>query len=255
MSYGLQSFNTWGYTQIDSVTENFEVIQTGTSVTGQAYVTLPNTLPSDIMVFARPALAGRTAGAKAMSGYIYDQVIGGSRVLRAYMGSAVYDPNQYDPNDIYNACDYAVVRRAGLFTPPTATYGLNIFTPTNVLAYSTDLAQFRGVVARQVNITDTGSSFEGGQFNAAWYNGNITEAYALLGPYDTYYYEIQSIYIGDGGFGTYYFELYNIRKALFDYPNSNFGTIPVNFMGPIEGGTAASQTSTGIKTEIMGFII
>lgn len=255
MSYGLQSFNTWGYTQIDSVTENFEVIQTGTSVTGEAYVTLPNTLPSDIMVFARPALSGRTAGAKAVSGYLYDQIIGGTRVLRAYMGSAPYDPGVYDPSNIYNSCDYAVVRRAGLFTPPVSTYGLNIFTPTNVLAYSSDLAQFRGVVARQVNITDTGSSFEGGQFNPAWYNGSITEAYALLGPYDTYYYSLESIQIGDGGLGTYYFELYNIRKALFDYPNSNFGTVGVNFAGEVAGGTDVSQTSTGIKTEMMGFII
>ena len=54
MSYGIQSVNASGFTQIDENSEVFQVIQTGTKAANVQYVTLPNTLPTDCLVFARP---------------------------------------------------------------------------------------------------------------------------------------------------------------------------------------------------------
>ena len=84
MSYGITSINSSGFTQIDENSESFLVIQTGTKPVNQAYVTLSNTLPDDILVFGRPS-GGGTSGVKYLGGYVSDFTVSGTRHLRIYM--------------------------------------------------------------------------------------------------------------------------------------------------------------------------
>ena len=85
MSYGIQSINSSGFTQIDENSEVFQVIQTGTKPVNVSYVTLPNTLPTDCLVFARPA-GGRTSGLVQLTGYISDFTISGLCAFRVEYG-------------------------------------------------------------------------------------------------------------------------------------------------------------------------
>ena len=259
MTYGIQSINASNYVQIDSLAENFAKVSTGTLAAYQEVIDLSGlNLPTDILVFARPAIASRVAGQKyTVEGRLFDQVISNVRQHKVYMKALQYG-GSYDGYPI--ACEYAIVKRSGLYQPSTSGFGLEVLAENGTtLLYSSNNQQFRVVAARQVIITDTGQEWTGGDFNTSWYIGDITEAYALLGPYDTYYYEIYSLgYIGgsEGGteVGEAFIELSNTRSALFNYPDNKFGTVPRNYYGQVSG-TPVTKTASGIKTEMIGLII
>ena len=233
MTYGITSVNSSGFTQIDETSEVFQVIQTGTKPTGVAYVTLPNTLATDCLVFARPT-GGGTSGVKYLGGYISDFVAGGVRVLRAYM--------------TYNVSyDYAVVQRSSLFTTPTSGYGINIFKSNQDLGFTSEQPMLRAVAASSVNFTTSS-----GAFDVGWYQGgvgSIDAAYVMLGPYIDYQYE-QYQNLGEKFFR------YTHRKAKFDYTNHTLGTIATYSNGDLPRNSSVfTRTNTGQKTEIMGYIV
>ena len=129
MSYAIKSINNSGFTQIDENSEVFQVIQTGTKPVNVSYVTLPNTLPTDCLVFARPQ-GGRTSGTVLLTGHITDFTSGGTRTLRAYMK--------------YNlACDYAVVQRCSEFTAPTSGHGINVYKSNGELGFTSEQPMFK----------------------------------------------------------------------------------------------------------------
>lgn len=233
MTYGITSVNPSGFTQIDETSEVFQVIQTGTKPTGISYVSLPNTLATDCLVFARPT-GGGTTGVKYLGGHISDFVSGGVRVLRANM--------------TYNvACDYAVVQRCSLFTTPTSGYGINIFKSNNDLGFTSEQPMLRAVAARAVNFTTSSGAFDGGWYQGAV--GSIDTAYVMLGPYIDYKYE-QYQYFGENFFK------YTHRRAKFDYTNHTLGTIATYSNGDLQRGSSVyNRTHTGQKTEIMGYIV
>jgi len=233
MSYGITSINSSGFTQITSDSEVFQVLQTGTKPINVQYVTLPNTLPSDCLVFGRPA-GGGTTGVKLLGGRLEDFVVSGVRVLRLYM--------------TYNvAYDYAVVQRCSEFTTPTSGYGISIFKSNGDLGFTSEVAMLRAVAARAVTITSTS-----GAFNNSWYQGaagSIDEAYVMVGPYVRYRYEQYQ----SGGEN---FSKYTYRYARFDYTNHTMGTSAAYFGGDLQRGSASYVNSlNGQKTEIMGYIV
>ena len=236
MSYGITSINNSGFTQIDETSEAFLVIQTGTKAQGQTYVTLSNTLPSDILVFARPA-GGGTSGVGYVSGYVLDYVISGTRYVRAYMGGSIAT----------NSCDYAVVKRSSQFTTPTSGYGMSVFTSSGALAYTTEQPMFRAIAARSVTLTAAS-----GAFDAAWYQGavgSIDTAYVMLGPFGTYQYE-QYASMGEN------FSKHTHRKAKLDWNNHTVGTtstVDVNDVG--NDNSVFVRTNAGQRTELMGYIV
>ena len=233
MTYGITSVNSSGFTQIDETSEVFQVIQTGTKPTGVAYVTLPNTLATDCLVFARPT-GGGTTGVKYLGGHISDFVAGGVRTLRANM--------------TYNvACDYAVVQRCSLFTTPTSGYGINIFKSNSDLGFTSEQPMLRAVAARAVNFTTSSGAFDGGWYQGAV--GSIDAAYVMLGPYIQYKYEQYA------SFGENFYR-YTFRNAYFDYNNHKVGTIASTFSGDLQrGSNVFTRTNTGQKTEIIGYIV
>ena len=234
MTYGIQSFNSSGFTQIDENSEVFQVLQTGTKPANVAYVTLPNTLPTDCLVFARPA-GGGTSGVKSLGGWILDFTISnGTRYLRAYM--------------TYNqSYDYAVVQRCSEISEPTSGYGMNVYKSDGDLGFTSEVPMLRAVAARAVNFTTSS-----GAFDNAWYQGaagSIDEAYVMLGPYLEYRYE-QYQNLGENFFR------YTHRKARFDYTNHTMGTNFTTSNGDLQRGSAVYvRTNTGQKTEIMGYIV
>jgi len=233
MSYGIQSVNTSGFTQIDENSEVFQVLQTGTKSAGSAYVTLPNTLPTDCLVFARPA-GGGTSGVVTLGGYVADFITSGTRVLRAYM---TY-------NVSYN---YVVVQRCSEFTEPTSGYGINIYKSNGEIGFTSELPMLRVIAARAVNFTTSS-----GAFDSAWYQGtagSIDEAYVMLGPYIEYQYEQYQWY------GENFFR-YTQRQARFDYTNHTMGSTYSTYNGDLQRGSSVfTRTNTGQKTEIMGYIV
>ena len=236
MSYGITSINNSGFTQIDENSEAFLVIQTGTKSTGQIYVTLPNTLPSDILVFARPA-GGGTSGTGYVSGYVHDLVINGVRTVRAYMGGSTAGAS----------CDYAVVKRSSQFTTPTSGYGISVFTSSGALAYTSEQPMFRAVAARSITLTASS-----GAFDSAWYQGatgSIDTAYVMLGPYGLYQ---QEVYEDQGE----KFEKYTYRRALLDWNNHTVGTSSTSSIFDAPGYfNVEVNTNAGQRTEIMGYIV
>tara|TARA_B110000858_G_scaffold112382_1_gene128531 strand:+ start:87 stop:788 length:702 start_codon:yes stop_codon:yes gene_type:complete len=233
MSYGIQTLNTSGFTQIDENSEVLQVLQTGTKPTGQAYVTLPNTLPADCLVFGRPQ-GGRTSGVVTMTGKVEDFVVNGTRYLRAYM--------QYNL-----ACDYVVVQRCSEFTEPTSGYGINVYKSNGEIGFTSELPMLRVIATRSVTF-----STSSGAFDNAWYQGatgSIDSAYVMLGPYIQYQYE--QYQAGGENFFTYTF-----RKARFDYNNHTMGTTYSTSSGDLQRGSSVfTRTNTGQKTEIMGYIV
>jgi len=233
MSYGITSINSSGFTQIDENSESFLVIQTGTKPINQAYVTLSNTLPEDILVFGRPS-GGGTSGVKYLGGYVADFTVSGTRHLRVYMTFNV-------------AYEYAVVKRCSQFTTPTSGYGLNIFSSSGALAYTSEQPMMRAISARAINLTASS-----GQFDGAWYQGtagSIDAAYVMLGPYATYQYE-QYAQMGEN------FYKYTHRKAKFDYTNHTMGTIATFSNGDLQRGSSVfTRTGAGQRTEILGYIV
>jgi len=233
MSYAIQSINSSGFTQIDENSEVFQVIQTGTKPINQSYVTLPNTLPPDCLVFARPQ-GGRTSGTVILTGYISDFTVNGTRYLRANMK--------------YNlACDYAVVQRCSEFAEPTSGYGINVYKSNGDLGFTSEQPMLRVIAARAVSF-----SHSSGAFDSGWYQGttgSIDEAYVMLGPYIQYKYE-QYQSLGEN------FYRYTYRNAKFDYDNHKMGTVSSSFSGDLQRGSSVyTRTNTGQKTEIMGYIV
>jgi hypothetical protein len=165
MSYGIQSINSSGFTQIDENSEVFQVIQTGTKAAGIEYVTLPNTLPTDCLVFARPQ-GGRTSGQVYLTGYVSDYTVSGTRTLKAHMK--------------YNlACDYAVVQRCSEFTEPTSGYGINVYKSNGDLAFTSEQPMLRVIAARAVSFSSSTGAFDSGWYQGA--TGSIDTAYVMLG--------------------------------------------------------------------------
>ena len=233
MSYGVQSINNSGFTQLDENSEVFQVIQTGTKPVNVAYVTLPNTLPTDCLVFARPQ-GGRTSGTVLLTGHITDFTSGGTRTLKAYMRTDL-------------ACDYAVVQRCSEFTEPTSGYGINVYKSNGDLGFTSEQPMLRVIAARGVNFSNST-----GAFDAGWYQGttgSIDTAYVMLGPYIQYKYEQYA------SFGENFYR-YTFRNAYFDYNNHKVGTIASTFSGDLQrGSNVFTRTNTGQKTEIIGYIV
>lgn len=233
MTYGIRSFNTSGFTQIDENSEVFQVIQTGTKPVNVQYVTLPNTLPTDCLVFARPA-GGGTSGLVQLTGYISDYTISGTRTLRAYMKNNL-------------ACDYAVVQRCSEFTEPTSGYGINVYKSNGELGFTSEVPMLRVIAARSVSFSNSSGAFDSGWYQGA--AGSIDEAYVMLGPYIQYKYEQYQ------SFGENYYR-YTFRNAYFDYNNHKMGTIASTFSGDLQrGSNVFTRTNTGQKTEIIGYIV
>ena len=233
MSYGIQSVNTSGFTQIDENSEVFQVIQTGTKAANVQYVTLPNTLPTDCLVFARPQ-GGGTSGVVSFTGRIADFVVNGTRYLRAYMS--------------YNiATDYVVVQRCSEFTEPTSGYGINVYKSNGEIGFTSELPMLRVIATRSVTF-----STSSGAFDNAWHQGttgSIDTAYVMLGPYITYQYE-QYQNLGENFFK------YTHRKARFDYNNHRIGTEASYDSGDLQRGSSVyTRTNTGQKTEMVGYIV
>ena len=233
MSYGIQSINNSGFTQIDENSEVFQVIQTGTKPVNVSYVTLPNTLPTDCLVFARPA-GGRTSGTVLLTGHITDFTNSGTRTLRAYMK--------------YNlACDYAVVQRCSEFTAPTSGYGINVYKSNGDLAFTSEQPMLRVIAARAVSFSSSTGAFDSGWYQGT--TGSIDTAYAMLGPYVRYKYEQYASY------GENYFR-YTYRNAYFDYNNHRMGTVATTAGNDLpRGSNVFTRTNTGQKTEIIGYIV
>jgi len=233
MSYAIQSINSSGFTQIDENSEVFQVIQTGTKPINQSYVTLPNTLPPDCLVFARPQ-GGRTSGTVILTGYISDFTVNGTRHLRANMK--------------YNlACDYAVVQRCSEFAEPTSGYGINVYKSNGDLAFTSEQPMLRVIAARAVSFSNSSGAFDSGWYQGT--TGSIDEAYVMLGPYIQYKYE-QYQSLGEN------FYRYTYRNAKFDYDNHKMGTVSSSFSGDLQRGSSVyTRTNTGQKTEIMGYIV
>jgi hypothetical protein len=233
MSFGVQSINNSGFTQVDENSEVFQVIQTGTKATGISYVTLPNTLPADCLVFARPQ-GGRTSGTVLLTGYVSDHTSGGTRTLKAYMKTDL-------------ACDYAVVQRCSEFTEPTSGYGINVYKSNGDLGFTSEQPMLRVIAARAVTMSNSTGAFDGGWYQGA--TGSIDTAYVMLGPYIRYKYE-QYQSLGENFF------TYTFRNAYFDYDNHKMGTIASYFHGDLQrGSNVFTRTNTGQKTEIIGYIV
>jgi len=233
MSYGIQSINASGFTQIDENSEVFQVIQTGTKAANVQYVTLPNTLPTDCLVFARPQ-GGGTSGVVSFTGSVSDFVVNGTRYLRAHMS--------------YNiATDYVVVQRCSEFTKPTSGYGISVYKSNGEIGFTSELPMLRVIGTRSVTF-----STSSGAFDNAWYQGTtgaIDTAYVMLGPYIEYQYE-QYQYFGEN-----YFKK-TFRKARFDYNNHRIGTAAFYDTGDLQrGSNVYTRTNTGQKTEIVGYIV
>lgn len=234
MTYGIRSFNSSGFTQIDETSEVFQVVQTGTKAANVAYVSLTNsTLPSDIFVFGRPS-GGGTSGVKYFDGKVEDFTVSGTRYLRIYM--------------TYNqACDYAICQRCSEFTEPNSGYGINVYKSNGDLGFTSEVAMFRGIATRSVTLTSSS-----GGFDSAWYQGaagSIDEAYVLLGPYIQYEYE-QYAELGEK------FLKYTFRKAKFDYNNHTMGTTAASTYNDLpRNANVFTRTTTGQKTELMGYIV
>ena len=233
MSYAIQSINSSGFTQIDENSEVFQVIQTGTKPINQSYVTLPNTLATDCLVFARPQ-GGRTSGTVLLTGYISDFTVNGTRHLRANMK--------------YNlACDYAVVQRCSEFTAPTSGYGINVYKSNGDLGFTSEQPMLRVIAARAVSFSNSTGAFDSGWYQGT--TGSIDTAYVMLGPYIQYKYE-QYQSLGEN------FYRYTYRNAKFDYDNHKMGTVSSSFSGDLQRGSSVyTRTNTGQKTEIMGYIV
>jgi hypothetical protein len=233
MSYGIQSINSSGFTQIDENSEVFQVIQTGTKAAGIEYVTLPNTLPTDCLVFARPQ-GGRTSGQVYLTGYVSDYTVSGTRTLKAHMK--------------YNlACDYAVVQRCSEFTEPTSGYGINVYKSNGDLAFTSEQPMLRVIAARAVSFSSSTGAFDSGWYQGA--TGSIDTAYVMLGPYIQYQYEQYASY------GENYFR-YTYRNAYFDYNNHRMGTVATTAGNDLpRGSNVFTRTNTGQKTEIIGYIV
>jgi hypothetical protein len=233
MSYAIKSINNSGFTQIDENSEVFQVIQTGTKPVNVSYVTLPNTLPTDCLVFARPQ-GGRTSGTVLLTGHITDFTISGTRTLRAYMK--------------YNlACDYAVVQRCSEFTAPTSGYGINVYKSNGELGFTSEQPMLRVIAARAVSFSNSSGAFDSGWYQGT--TGSIDTAYVMLGPYIQYQYE-QYQSLGEN------FYRYTFRNAYFDYNNHKIGTISSSFSGDLQrGSNVFTRTNTGSKTEIIGYIV
>ena len=234
MTYGIRSFNSSGFTQIDETSEVFQVVQTGTKAANVSYVSLTNpAVGADIFVFARPS-GGGTSGVKYVDGRVSDFTVGSTRYVRIYM--------------TYNqACDYAICQRCSEFTTPTSGYGLNIFKSNGDLGFTSEVAMFRGIATRSVTLSSSS-----GAFDSAWYQGaagSIDQAYVLLGPYIQYEYE-QYAEFGEK------FSVYTFRKAKFDYNNHTMGTISSKFYNDLpRNANVFTRTTTGQKTELMGYIV
>jgi hypothetical protein len=233
MSYGIQSVNTSGFTQIDENSEVFQVLQTGTKAVGVAYVTLPNTLPTDCLVFARPQ-GGGTSGVVSFTGYVADFVTSVGRYVRIY--------------STYNvALDYVVVQRCSEFTEPTSGYGINVYKSNGEIGFTSELPMLRVIGTRSVTF-----STSSGAFDTGWYQGTtgaIDTAYVMLGAYITYQYE-QYQWYGEN------FYRYTHRKARFDYNNHKIGTEASYDNGDLQRGSSVYiRTNTGQKTEMVGYIV
>lgn len=140
MAYGLQVISDSGITQIDGDYVNYQLVSEGTTTASSSptYAGLPNTMgvPNyevGDLVFIRPQAwpsTGEIIIAAGGIGYVYNN-IRWANGLSWIMAGATYD--------------YRVYRAASTRTAST-NYGLEIFTSTGQVAFSSNAKNPRGIV-------------------------------------------------------------------------------------------------------------
>ena len=242
MAYGFQAINESDFLQIDDASSQFLVIQTGTVTS--PYLTIPNSFPEDIVVVVRPHNPD-TSRAHRVRGYMFDYTLsGGTRIRRAYMAS---NDDRYTYQN--SACDYAILERvsAGTLIEPSSGYGLNVYTSSGVLGYTSAYPTYRVKSTRTLALSASVSG------HGIWHTPSGTDQvlgmYAYLASYSEYRSRQYSIGGHERGNTDY------VRLAHFDYPNNQFGTyVQSSYSDGLNGGSIYDYVYAVLRTEMVGYI-
>jgi hypothetical protein len=172
MSYGIQVKNVSGYTQIDGLDRNLQIVATGTTANfGQTPVfstPLPSGIDNSVVVFIAPnSTAGSGQGNTIpIWGYVdyaaNTFVIGRSLAFTFYQGSFNY-----------------VVCVANQ-VEPTSGYGFNTYTGSGDLAFSSAYKQMKGIIHETYNLDDVNNSFQFDETSPSWEVGTLPQDYYVM---------------------------------------------------------------------------
>lgn len=238
MSYGIQVFNDSGFTQIDGLDRNLQIVATGT--TGNwpqsPYLTtsLPSTVDNSVVVFIAPnaTFGSGQGGTIPISGWI-------DYSAKTFTLNRILSFSYYQGSFNYVVC---VSNQA----EPTSGYGFNTYTSTGDLAFSSAYNQMKEVIHQTYTLTTT-PNYTFDSSNAAWESGT--------NPQD-YYVMVNALgRTGIATSGNSWF--YSASFCTWGWANSTLGTVDRlliggrNFAAPTSTGSNTTVTSSDTRTQVI----
>ena len=172
MAYGIEVKNLSGYTQIDGLDRNLQIVATGTTAnfgqTSSFSTALPVGVDNSVVVFIAPNSTAGSGNGNTIPiwGYVdyvaNTFVIGRSLAFTFYQGSFNYV--------------VCVANQA----EPTSGYGFNTYTSGGDLAFSSAYKQMKGVLHSTYNLTDTEGAFVFDEANPSWAAGTLPQDYFVM---------------------------------------------------------------------------
>tara|TARA_R110002124_G_C8888586_1_gene508985 strand:+ start:374 stop:1102 length:729 start_codon:yes stop_codon:yes gene_type:complete len=171
MAYGIEVKNLSGYTQIDGLDKNLQIVATGTTANFPQAPYLTTSLPigvdNSVVVFISPNTTtgsgqGSTVGVWGYVDYAANTfIIGRNLSFNFYQGSFNYV--------------VCVSNQA----EPTSGYGFNTYTSSGDLAFSSAYKQMKGVIHDTYSLSGGGGiSFD--ETNSSWDSGTLPQDYYVM---------------------------------------------------------------------------
>ena len=171
MAYGIQVKNSSGYTQIDGLDRNLQIIATGTTAnfpqTPYLITPLPPGVDNSVVVFVSPNSTtgsgqGQTVGIWGYVDYAANTfVIGRALAFNFYQGSFNYV--------------VCVANQA----EPTSGYGFNTYTGGGDLAFSSAYKQMKGVIHDTYSLSSGGDIYFD-ETSPSWASGTLPQDYYVM---------------------------------------------------------------------------
>ena len=172
MAYGIEVNNLSGYTQIDGLDRNLQIVATGTTANfGQTPVfstPLPLGVDNSVVVFIAPNSTTGSGQGNTIPiwGYVdyaaNTFVIGRSLAFTFYTGSFNYV--------------VCVSNQA----EPTSGYGFNTYTGNGDLAFSSAYKQMKGVIHETYDLGGVINTFQFDETSPSWEVGTLPQDYYVM---------------------------------------------------------------------------
>ena len=176
MSYGIQVKNSSGFTQIDGLDRNLQIIATGTTANfpqaPQFSTPLPPGVDNSVVVFIAPNSTAGVGQGNTISIWGYVDFAANEFIIGRTLGFSFYQ----------GSFNYVVC--VDNQSEPTSGYGFNTYTNNGDLAFSSAYKQMKGVVHATFNVgtvSTPGQYTVFDEYNPAWaYGTNPQDYYVML---------------------------------------------------------------------------